>query len=178
MPLRSFSTFQVILRKGVLLRFILISLPKPEAALFATAFKKLPFSLFPTEYSVFLLAPLTRLLLTAQLLTAYCSTAHRLHGHCTSYCSTAHSLLLHCSLLTAQLPTACTLTAYCSTAHCLHAQLLTAYCSTDQCLLLDWLTAYTLTAHGSIVRPRQLPALVRFKFLCGCLQSLCVQGQR
>ena len=49
----------MILIKGVLFRFILISFPSPEAALSATAFKKLPFSLKFTEYTVLLSAPLT-----------------------------------------------------------------------------------------------------------------------
>ena len=33
---------------GVLFKSILISLPRPDAALSATDFKKAPFSLFPT----------------------------------------------------------------------------------------------------------------------------------
>ena len=46
-PDKSFSTFHVILINGVLSKLILISLPNPEAALSATAFKKFPFSLDP-----------------------------------------------------------------------------------------------------------------------------------
>ena len=38
-PGMSFSIFQVIFMKGVLFRSILISLPRPEAALSAIAFK-------------------------------------------------------------------------------------------------------------------------------------------
>ena len=45
--------------KGVSFKSILISFPRPEAALSATAFKKLPLSLEPTEYFVLLSAPLT-----------------------------------------------------------------------------------------------------------------------
>ncbi len=55
----SFSTFQVIFRNGVSFRLILISFPSPEAELFASAFKNLPFTLFPNEYLVFESAPLT-----------------------------------------------------------------------------------------------------------------------
>tara|TARA_B100000700_G_C14806388_1_gene743048 strand:- start:106 stop:282 length:177 start_codon:yes stop_codon:yes gene_type:complete len=46
-------------KNGVLFKSIFISLPRPEAELSATAFKKLPFSFFPKEYSVLLSAPLT-----------------------------------------------------------------------------------------------------------------------
>ena len=48
-PARSFSTFQVILIIGVLFKLIFTFLPKPDAELSATAFKKLPFSSDPTE---------------------------------------------------------------------------------------------------------------------------------
>jgi hypothetical protein len=48
MPDKSFSIFHVILMKGVLFKSILISLPRPEAALSATDLKKLPFSFDPT----------------------------------------------------------------------------------------------------------------------------------
>ena len=48
-PGRSFSTFHVILINGVLFKLIFIFLPNPDAALSAIAFKKLPFSLTPTE---------------------------------------------------------------------------------------------------------------------------------
>ena len=47
---------------GVLLRSILIFFPNPEAALFATAFRKFPLSFFPIEYSVLASAPLTFLI--------------------------------------------------------------------------------------------------------------------
>ena len=59
MPAKSFSTFQVIFKNGVSIKLIFISLPSPEAELFASAFKKLPFSLSPIEYLVFASAPLT-----------------------------------------------------------------------------------------------------------------------
>ena len=49
----------MILIKGVSFKSILISFPRPEAALSATAFKKLPLSFEPTEYFVLLSAPLT-----------------------------------------------------------------------------------------------------------------------
>ena len=39
MPDKSFSIFQVILINGVLFKSIFISLPRPEAALFATDFR-------------------------------------------------------------------------------------------------------------------------------------------
>ncbi len=58
-PFKSFSIFQVILINGVLFRSILICFPSPEAALSAIAFKKLPLSLEPIEYTVLLSAPLT-----------------------------------------------------------------------------------------------------------------------
>ena len=45
--------------KGVSFKSILISFPRPEAALSANAFKKLPLSFEPTEYFVLLSAPLT-----------------------------------------------------------------------------------------------------------------------
>ena len=47
-PSKSFSIFQVILINGVLFKSIFNSFPKPEAALSATALKKLPFLLDPT----------------------------------------------------------------------------------------------------------------------------------
>ena len=46
-PTKSCSIFQVMFKKGVLFKFILISLPSPEAALSATAFKKFPFLFDP-----------------------------------------------------------------------------------------------------------------------------------
>ena len=46
-PAKSFSIFQVILINGVLFKSIFTSLPKPDAALSAIAFKKLPLSLDP-----------------------------------------------------------------------------------------------------------------------------------
>ena len=59
MPLKSFSIFQVIFKIGVFFKLILISLPNPDAALSATAFKKFPFSFDPNVYKVLLSAPLT-----------------------------------------------------------------------------------------------------------------------
>ena len=56
MPDKSFSTFHVILIKGVLFRSILISLPRPDPTPSASALIKLPFSLDP---SVQLVSPLT-----------------------------------------------------------------------------------------------------------------------
>ena len=48
-----------MLRKGVFFKSILISFPKPEGELFASARKKLAFSFFPIEYNVYESAPLT-----------------------------------------------------------------------------------------------------------------------
>ena len=66
--MRSFSTFQVIFKYGVLLRSILISFPNPEAELLASALIKFPFSLVPKEYKVFESAPLT--FLTSKVLSS------------------------------------------------------------------------------------------------------------
>ena len=59
MPDRSFSTFQVIFKNGVLFKSILISFPRPDAAFSASERIKFPLSFLPVEYFVFASAPLT-----------------------------------------------------------------------------------------------------------------------